>query len=980
MEHGACNVIYIDRRANDEHVRRETLSNSLAARTSTGSYSPGYFSFGKPAPAEIHANIDAILSIFNEVHICGSGASCLDKINVLHDSTPDSIPTIVLIDVPYDEEQRLKRLSREPRTPSPTSTRNTKVDTNEPEDIYGMHLLQHVSSEIQSRNLSKLVVPVVVLSGLDREWASSNLPSPSVHGSQVLTDTVRLVRYLDAGAVDVLSSPLSKDHVHGLAVHAYRIHKEVSREELGFLTNKRNRKLSWVGVGVDDTKPYAYLREAMVSNLMSGICNPETVGESLNSLELQIDSERKDIVAAAIGSWSFSAHEFMDDELLYGALLMLKHALRMPELERWRMSDEKLTVFLLASRTAYNEFVLYHNFRHVADVLQALFYFLVRIGTLPPYGSPHPKPFEKPAIATLLKPFDALTLLISAIGHDVGHPGVNNAFLVALNAPLAQLYNDRSVLESFHCAAYSQILRRYWPAAFSDIGMRKLMINSILATDMGLHFKYMSDLGNVQEKLAHNGGKIDGWSAKICEEYKDLTCGLLIKCADISNVARKFTTAERWASILTDEFSHQGVMEEELEIPSCLFGGPPVRDNIIKMGESQIGFMNIFARPLFEAVADILPAMQFSVEEIINNMTIWEKKIEEEKDSKKKKPNLSLGLLTPGFAPDPSPSPFSGGPIKSFPEAKSQSLPSSNLDTPILTSTKISLSDESNRRSSNGSHTQLATFSASRRSSLGPDKGSRRSSGAGIPAGRSFNPVENQSQSRRGSGDASLTAILVTQTPNASDKKVKDAGCGPRLRSASPAKRKDAKMKSPPNKTSNKAANDGDKDNARPVTAPSPSRRGQATHLFPISHPPSQSHSEIDLSHATNGNLDGSRMHHWETGKRSDDSSISRPDGERESARRGDWWRQMSHRRRTRDLRNGDGDGYGQHKEIYLAPITSNSNSNSSTSPTQERSKTGKFGRLFRRKQKPMTSKEVINSQIRQGPTSNPEMPLRSGD
>lgn len=182
--------------------------------------------------------------------------------------------------------------------------------------------------------------------------------------------------------------------------------------------------------------------------------------------------------------------------------------------------------------------MLYHNFRHVTDVLQALFHFLVQIGTLPPYtqGTPGQEVLEKPPIAQLLKPFDALTLLISAIGHDVGHPGVNNAFLVALNAPLAQLYNDRSVLESFHCAAYSQILRRYWPVAFSDPDMRKLMINSILATDMGLHFKYMSDLGNVQEKLAHNSGTMDGWSVKIREEYKDLTCGLLIKCADISNV------------------------------------------------------------------------------------------------------------------------------------------------------------------------------------------------------------------------------------------------------------------------------------------------------------------------------------------------------------------------------------------------------------------------------------------------------------
>lgn len=197
-----------------------------------------------------------------------------------------------------------------------------------------------------------------------------------------------------------------------------------------------------------------------------------------------------------------------------------------------------MVVFLLASRTAYNDFVLYHNFRHVTDVLQALFHFLVQTGTLPPYLPEETQTgtLTRSPIAQLLKPFDALTLLISAIGHDVGHPGVNNAFLVALNAPLAQLYNDRSVLESFHCAAYSQILRRYWPQAFSDSTMRKLMINSILATDMGLHFKYMSDLGNLQSKIAHDKGIIDSWSVKVREEHKDLACGLLIKCADISNV------------------------------------------------------------------------------------------------------------------------------------------------------------------------------------------------------------------------------------------------------------------------------------------------------------------------------------------------------------------------------------------------------------------------------------------------------------
>jgi len=69
------------------------------------------------------------------------------------------------------------------------------------------------------------------------------------------------------------------------------------------------------------------------------------------------------------------------------------------------------------------------------------------------------------------------------------------------------------------------------------------MINSILATDMGLHFKYMTDLGNLQQKIAHDNGVTDSWSVKVREENKDLTCGLLIKCADISNVVSEVTCA-----------------------------------------------------------------------------------------------------------------------------------------------------------------------------------------------------------------------------------------------------------------------------------------------------------------------------------------------------------------------------------------------------------------------------------------------------
>lgn len=203
---------------------------------------------------------------------------------------------------------------------------------------------------------------------------------------------------------------------------------------------------------------------------------------------------------------------------------------------------EQLISFLVACRAAYNTFVPYHNFRHVVDVLQATFNFLVKIGALaeyPPASIDGDRPkAEKSPMASLVGPFEALTLLITAIGHDVGHPGVNNGFLVTLNAPLAQLYNDRSVLESFHCAAYSQILRRHWPSVFEDTKMRNLMISSILATDMGLHFDYMKKLGDIQAKLGESN-TADGWNGRQVEEARDLACSLLIKCADISNVVSR---------------------------------------------------------------------------------------------------------------------------------------------------------------------------------------------------------------------------------------------------------------------------------------------------------------------------------------------------------------------------------------------------------------------------------------------------------
>ncbi|KAI9829249.1 MAG: hypothetical protein M1819_006429 [Sarea resinae] len=731
----------------------------------------------------ISENVGIILSTFNQVYLCNSEKSCRARIAELQDSD-DARPIIIIVDIPGDHRVGMRCDSQTTKLQSFPATPNS----HQLEESHGMELLRHVTADNDSRVWRKTIVPIAVI-----EATTEGSPTVTEETNREPPTSVRLLQCLEAGAADAFASPLTQDRLLGVAVHTHRLQRQAANEESRILGAKHYRKRSWVGV--EEEKPYAYLREAMVSTLLNGICKPDDPIERSQHECLPVSSERRDKVADAIGNWSFSAHDFSDDELLYAALLILEHALRMPELSQFRMPTGDIIAFLMACRAAYNSFVLYHNFRHVIDVLQAIFCFLLRLGTLLPYNAKKQHGQHNASTsqaASLLRPFDGLTLLVAAIGHDVGHPGVNNAFLIALNAPLAQLYNDKSVLESFHCAAYSQILRRYWPAAFTNSSMRKLLISSILATDMGVHFDYMKDLGLLQAKLAEDGN-VRNWPPQQFDHYRTLVCGLLIKCADISNVARKYEIAARWASILTDEFAHQGTMELALQMPTALFGGPPVRDSTIKMGESQIGFMNVFAHPLFGAITVILPEMQFTVDEIVANKSTWEIKIAEER----RKGSAAEETSKPSSEDSSSPRSGRRAIFPSTSESYSEVIPSA-CQSP-LSSSRLSMTKDSSssRRSSIGALTQLAVTNPqlqteARRSSLGsvflpsqsPGLTSRRSSGAlqsalasSLQSRHSSNAASSQLQlgaacspenrGRRASGDHSLLTVLVTSPGSA---------------------------------------------------------------------------------------------------------------------------------------------------------------------------------------------------------------------
>lgn len=156
------------------------------------------------------------------------------------------------------------------------------------------NLLRSITSHIAQSRLSTLIVPLAFI--------ELSEDAPHANGRQMSSEDRPLVpremlECMDDGAADVFFGPLALDRIRSIASHAYRVRKDKSKQTASFQEAKKARKRSWVGI--DDRKPYSYLREEMyvrvavryllargvgvlmnrnrVSGLMTGICSPEDI-------------------------------------------------------------------------------------------------------------------------------------------------------------------------------------------------------------------------------------------------------------------------------------------------------------------------------------------------------------------------------------------------------------------------------------------------------------------------------------------------------------------------------------------------------------------------------------------------------------------------------------------------------------------------------------------------------------------------------
>jgi hypothetical protein len=255
-----------------------------------------------------------------------------------------------------------------------------------------------------------------------------------------------------------------------------------------------------------------------------------------------------------------------------------------------------LSNFLALLEQAYGKDLPYHSYIHAADVTNA-FYFLVTKSRF----------WE----AREVKSTTRIAALLAALGHDIGHFGRNNLFLISTRHALAVTYNDRSVLENFHAASLMQLLDKNYVTIDGEekvlgalmaeqiTSMRQLMIALILSTDPAKHLEELSAF-----RMRLGGSDFDPLSNQ--RDQQQAMC-MLMRAADIGHSAKEWALHQEWSSRVAREFHEQGDEEKQLGLtvsPLCN------REGFV-MASSQVGFLKFICVPTWKELSNFEDRVHF---------------------------------------------------------------------------------------------------------------------------------------------------------------------------------------------------------------------------------------------------------------------------------------------------------------------------------------------------------------------------------
>ena len=295
------------------------------------------------------------------------------------------------------------------------------------------------------------------------------------------------------------------------------------------------------------------------------------------------------------------------------------------------MPVDKLEPFLVSVANQYLTSTLYHNSLHGADITQTICLFF--------NNSNAEEVCHTQAI-------DLLSIIIAALGHDIGHPGLTNTFQINSSSEIAITYNDSSCLENFHLAKLFTTIRKNETNIFEKLSsqdykkIRKRMISEILATDMAIHGKVLNNIRskipdyllqerNDKEENNNNIKKFELISdinnEETTNEEKQALFDYFIHSADLGHNTKIFDISLKWVELLSNEFWLQGDKERKMNLNISFLCD---RDTT-NVPKSQVGFIGGFIIPTYNYLVVMFPTLSYTIENAKNNLNRWQKLADE---------------------------------------------------------------------------------------------------------------------------------------------------------------------------------------------------------------------------------------------------------------------------------------------------------------------------------------------------------------
>jgi len=278
--------------------------------------------------------------------------------------------------------------------------------------------------------------------------------------------------------------------------------------------------------------------------------------------------------------------------------------------------------FLEAAEGGYLKTNPYHNWYHAVDVAHCI-YRLLNLCVAEHYLSSE----------------ERFGLLVSAICHDIGHPGVNNIYLIETAHDIALRYNDKSPLENMHCAHFFELVNTAKCNIFGLLSkeqfqdVRKVCVEAILHTDNAQHFVMIKEVqmfyevhSEILEALRESNEDTDIFTLTTDandsfaqQESRKLLVKLFLHFADISNCMKPFRICHIWAMKIMEEFFMQGDLEKKMGVTVQALND---REKVNR-AFSQVGFIEFLVSPLIFVAVKVMLPLEVYGEQMMSNVRTW---------------------------------------------------------------------------------------------------------------------------------------------------------------------------------------------------------------------------------------------------------------------------------------------------------------------------------------------------------------------